>query len=108
MSDISLGEGVLGVGGIGAVVLALLKWSGSRNINSLDLTIKSLSDTIAKLTEEVQKLRESHIGLAKDVGALQEGQRSLAGRIDGQGAFWHKQFEEYRGSINDRLAKVKR
>lgn len=99
---------VLPVGGIGGAIYAALKFSGGRNITALDSTLKSLSEQIAKLTDEVQKLREAHIGLAKDVGALQEGQRSLAGRIDGQGAFWHKQFEEFRAAVNERLLKGKR
>ncbi len=94
----------LGGATIAGVIIGFLKWSLQRNINALD----SLGVTISKLTEEVQKLREAHIGLAKDVGALQEGQRGLAGRIDGQGAFWHKQFEEFRAAVNERLLKGKR
>lgn len=96
-----IGGGLLGGGG---VIFSLLKWSGSRNIDALDGTIKALGETIGKLTDELQKLREAHIGLAKDVGALQEGQRALTARIDGQGTFWHQQFEE----VRSRLPRSKR
>lgn len=97
---------VVGAGGAGALIMKLLTWSGNRNISSLDTTIKSLTETIAKLAEEVQKLREAHIGLAKDVGALQEGQRRITERIDGQAAFYHKQFEEHRAMVHERMAKA--
>lgn len=108
MSDdfgIGAAAGVAGGGALGALVVALLKWSGSRNINSLDSTIKMLGETISKLTEELQKLREAHIGLAKDVGALQEANRSLAARIDGQGSFWHKTFEDFRQTIEEKTSR---
>ncbi len=96
---------VLGGGGVGALVVGLLKWSGSRNIEALDGTIKKLGDTISDLTAEVQKLREAHIGLAKDVGALQEGMRGINERIQGQAKFWHEQFDEHREGI-ERVLKA--
>ncbi len=111
---VGIGGGLLGSGGI---IFSLLKWSASRNIDALDKSIatfghamnesvKELGASISKLTEEVQKLREAHIGLAKDVGALQEGYRSMSARIDGQGSFYHKQFEEHRALVHERLNKA--
>ncbi len=97
---------LIGGGGIGALVVGLLKWSGGRNIEALDKTIQGLGEAVAALTLEVQKLREAHIGLAKDVGALQEGQRGITSRVDGQAEYWRKQFEEHRQLVHDRMTQA--
>lgn len=71
VSDINELAGVgLGSAGVSALVVGLLKWSGSRNINTLDDTLKSLNASVATLSKDVRDLREANIGLAKDIGSL--------------------------------------
>lgn len=88
----SAGGGALVTG----VLMGLLKWSGSRNINQLDHTLQALNASVAELTKQVQNLREANIGLAKDLGALQESQKNLQHRVDGQAQHWREEFEKLR------------
>ena len=109
MSDPAELAGYLGGGTVvGGLVVALLRWSGSRNISHLDATIATLSEAVAALSKEIQALREANVGLAKDVGALQSANNSLKERIDGQAEHWRKQFEEYRTLVHERLDKATR
>lgn len=109
MSEPTEIAGYLGGGTVvGGLLVALLKWSGSRNISHLDATIATLSEAVAALSKEIQALREANVGLAKDVGALQSANNSLKERIDGQAEHWRKQFEEYRTLVHDRLDKATR
>lgn len=71
MSDVNELAGIGGAGvGVGALVMGLLKFSGSRNIASLDDTLKSLRASVDVLGKDVRDLREANIGLAKDIGSL--------------------------------------
>lgn len=99
---------LIGGGGtvVGGLLMALLKWSGSRNISHLDGTIKALGEAVTALSKEIQALREANVGLAKDVGALQAANVHLQQRIDGQAEHWRKQFEEYRVMVHERLDKA--
>lgn len=62
----------VGVGGmtVGGLLIGLLKLAGSRNIATLDDTLKSLRASADVLAKDVRDLREANIGLAKDIGAL--------------------------------------
>ena len=109
MSDPTELAGYLGGGTVvGGLVVALLKWSGSRNISHLAGTINALGEAVKALSKEIQALREANVGLAKDVSALQSANNSLKERIDGQAEHWRKQFEEYRTLVHDRLDKATR
>lgn len=91
---------VAGAGaGVGALIVSLLKWSGSRNINQLDHTLQTLAASVADLSKQVQGLREANISLAKDLGALQESQRMLQQRVDGQAQHWRQEFEKLEASL---------
>ena len=68
----------MGAGGgatVAGMLVALLRFAGSRNISALDDTLKSLRASTDILSKDVRDLREANIGLAKDIGAL-------SGRID--------------------------
>lgn len=109
----------LSAGGLGALLMKLFGASAARNVKALDTTIehldKSITDTSEKLTKtiehlsvEVQKLREAHIGLAKDVGALQQGHKDLEQRIAGQAEFYRKLIEDHRAAVDLALSKGRR
>lgn len=66
--DMLLGGGA--GAGLGGLVVGLLKLSGSRNIATLDDTLKSLKASTDALAKDVRDLREANIGLAKDIGSL--------------------------------------
>ena len=71
--DIAMGAG--GGATVAGMLVALLRFAGSRNISALDDTLKSLRASTDILSKDVRDLREANIGLAKDIGAL-------SGRID--------------------------
>lgn len=100
-TDIAIGA--VGGGGLGAVVVGLLKWFGSRNIASLDATLSDLRLAVSALSKDIQSLREAHIGLAKDLGAVTKDQELLRERIDGLAKHWNERFDEYRKLVHDRL-----
>lgn len=100
-TDIAIGAA--GGGGLGAFVVLLLKWSGSRNIASLDKTLSDLHQAVAALSKDIQSLREAHIGLAKDLGAVTKDQELLRDRIDGLARHWNERFDEYRKLVHERL-----
>ncbi len=78
---------MLGGVSVGAMIYSFVKWSGSRNITTLDNNIKELTTSTRDLSESVQRLREADIAIAKDVGALQSLCESLKERIEGQSAY---------------------
>lgn len=98
---------LVGVGaggaGIGALLMGLLKFSGSRNIAALDKTLAELTAAVVDLRKEVQHLREAHVALAKDIGALQKDNELLRARLDGLAKHWAEKFEDHRRIVDERL-----
>jgi len=86
---------LVGGGGItlGGLLVGAIRLLGSRNINALDDTLKSLRDAVKELHEEVRHLRETDLMQGKDIGALQQELKDLKERVDGQGEAWRKQFD---------------
>ncbi len=93
-TDLALGGG--GVITLGGAAYALIKMLGGRQISNLDETLKSLAIAVDELRKTAQNLRETDIAQAKDIGALQEGQKMLTARIDGMGDHWRKQMDGMR------------
>lgn len=93
----------VGVGGasLGALGLGLLKFLGSRQVSQLDETLKMLHGAVRDLDLQVRDLREQLVGFAKDVGALQEGQKALGARIDGQATHYRERFDRLQEQINE-------
>ena len=85
-----------GGAGIGALLVGLVKGLGARNLSSLDETLKSLRGAVEELHKEVRHLRETDLAQGIHIGALQQEVKGLKERVDGQGEYWHKQFEALR------------
>jgi gas vesicle protein len=103
-TDLLIGAGSGTV--LGGLMVSALKFSAGRNLHTLDETLKALKSSIDELARDIRTLRETDIAQAKDIGALQEGQKALQGRVDGQGNFWREQFEEHRALVHDRMAQA--
>ncbi len=97
MSDLpELGVAIAGGGVGGAALMKVLGFLGNRTVSTLDKSLEELKAAIRDLTLEVRALRDTDIKQAEQIGALQEGQKALTARIDGQGAFWREQIEAVR------------
>lgn len=92
------GDVLIGAGGTGGVaIIGVIAWklfgvSASRNLETLDDTLKTLAGSIAELGRDIRNLRETDVRQAEQIGALQQGQKSLTERVDGQGNFWREEF----------------
>lgn len=86
-----VGGGGLTVGGL---IVGAFRWLGARNISALDETLKALRSAVEELHKEVRHLRETDLTQGIHIGALQQEVKGLKERIDGQGQYWHKQFDE--------------
>lgn len=98
---------LIGGGGgvvVGGLIMSALKFSASRNLHTLDETLKALKGSIDELARDIRTLRETDIAQAKDIGALQQGLNSLEKRVDGQGVYYREQLEEHRKLVHDRMA----
>lgn len=109
-TDLLLGSGI-GATVVG-VLAAAVRWLGGRNINALDKTLEHLDKSIreqgaemkqliGELTREMRALRDTDIRQAEQIGALQQSQKSLADRIDGQGAHYRQQYERLAERVAD-------
>lgn len=97
MSDLGETAGLVAAGGMGTgVLMKLLGFFGQRNVSQLDKALEELKAAIRDLTTEVRSLRDTDIKQAEQIGALQEGQKALTARIDGQASFWREQIESLR------------
>lgn len=98
MADISELAGAATAGGISTgVLMKALGFLGQRTVNALDKSLEELKAAIRDLTTEVRALRDTDIKQAEQIGALQEGQKSLQARVDGQATFWREQIASIRG-----------
>ncbi len=89
--------------GLGAIIVGLLKWSGSRNITTLDSTIQSLNTSVIGLSKDIQSMREKNIGQEKDVAQLSEKLGNFDQRLEGLAKYWREQFEIARMQTHQRL-----
>ncbi|MBP6479896.1 MAG: hypothetical protein KA310_03520 [Pseudomonadales bacterium] len=114
MNDLAVqvGAAIGGLGGLGALVLSVLKWSGARNVATLDETLKGLKSEMVGVgqdlrrhTDEIRgdiaRLREVQVGLGKDIGALQERCAGMTARIDGQASAWREEHEKQRARVEE-------
>ena len=102
MSDpVDLIGPVVGGMGTGGLMVGLLKFFGSRQVSQLDDTIKTLTGAVRDLNTEVRQLREAHVGMSKDIGALQEAMKNTAARIDGQAGAYRERFDSLQQQINE-------
>lgn len=82
-------------------MFGLLKTLSTRQVTQLDTTIKSLTDAVRDLYKEIHELRMAHVAMSKDIGALQEGQKSIKDRIDGQANAYRERFDALQMQINE-------
>ncbi len=115
-SLLAIGGGGMGVGGL---LIGLLKWSTTRNLQAIDDRFVGLAksmDTIGSemknLIGEVHRYNTQLAVLAKDVGYLTAEKDKLIGKIEGLQSFWvarfekhiqqvHEDFERHRKSMHD-------
>jgi len=100
----------VGVGGltIGGLLVGFLKALGSRQVTQLDKTIEALTAAVRDLDKEIRDLREMMIATAKDIGALQEANKQITARIDGQASHYRERLDSLQLQLNERARRPKK
>jgi hypothetical protein len=94
---------IVSIPGIGALLMSSWQFLAKRNVDHLDKALEDLAKAIGELRAAVKNigddlgkqivdLRLTDRDQAKDIGALQEGQRALERRIEGQASFYREQL----------------
>ena len=70
-------------------------------MSQLDETLKALTGAVRDLDMQLRDVRERLIGFAKDIGSVQEGQKAMKDRIDGQANVYRERFDSLQQQINE-------
>lgn len=110
-----VGASVGGVAGTGALVIALVKWLGSRAVQkedeankSRDMRLTTLEAEHAEVKERLTRLDERLAGTARELGRHENESARLAGKIDGLQSDWRGRFEKLQDELrlrDERLAE---
>lgn len=108
-----VGSLVGGVAGVGALVVAFVKWLGGRVVETEDEANKKRDERLSKLEsafvamgDRMTRNESSATALARDLGRQEQESSRLAGRIDGLQADWRTRFEKLQDELRARDERI--